>query len=262
MGSDVVEEGDDVLLYLDERRQFLVKVVKGKELHTHKGYVKADDIIGKRYGGVVTSHMGAKFYILRPTLKDYVRKFARRTQIIYPKDMGIIVSFSNIGPGSIVVEAGTGSGALTCFLAYHVRPSGKVYSYEIRQEFLERARENIKRAGLEKYVELKLKDIAEGIDERDVDAVVLDMPTPWLVVPQAYAALKGCGFFVSFSPTINQVERTVVELRRNGFVDVRAVEVIVRSWQAEEGRMRPRTLDISHTGYLVFARKALLEEER
>ncbi|MEM2280767.1 MAG: tRNA (adenine-N1)-methyltransferase [Candidatus Bathyarchaeia archaeon] len=257
MQSQKIVEGEYVLLYLDQRRTYLVKVEAGKAFHTHKGYIKLDDLIGKEYGSTVVSSFGVQFTVLRPLLRDYVMKSIRRTQIIYPKDIALVVVFSGIGPGSRVVEAGTGTGALTTALAHFVRPNGRVYSYEIRADFLETAEKNIKRAGLFDLVELKNKDITGGIDETDVDAVILDMAAPWLVVPHAYKALKPCGTLVSFSPTIDQTVKTVEALKENGFIDIGTVECLVRGMQVERGRTRPQTLMTAHTGYITFARKAL-----
>jgi len=258
----VIREGDDVLLYLDRKRTYLVRVERRKVLHTHKGFIRLDEVVGREYGVQVLSSIGVPFTALRPTLRDYIFKMQRKTQISYPKDIALIILFSGVGPGSRVVEAGTGAGALTSALAYYVRPTGRVYSYEIRSEFLEVAAKNLRRAGLIDYVELKNQDITRGIDERDVDAVVLDMATPWLVVPHAYNALKGGGCFVSFSPTIDQVVRTVEALRDQGFVAVETVECLVRGMQVERGRTRPQTLMTAHTGYITFARKALKEHPK
>ncbi|MBS7646534.1 MAG: tRNA (adenine-N1)-methyltransferase [Candidatus Bathyarchaeia archaeon] len=250
-------EGEYVLLYLDQRRTYLVKVEAGKTFHTHKGFIKLDDLIGREYGSTVSSSLGVPFTVLKPLLRDYIMKSVRRTQIMYPKDIALIIVFSGIGPGSRVVEAGTGTGALTTALAHFVRPDGRVHSYEVRSEFLETAKKNIKRAGLADLVELKNKDITAGIDEEDVDSVILDMATPWLVVSHAYQALKPCGTIVSFSPTIDQVVKTVEALRENGFIDIETIECLMRGMQTERGKTRPQTLMTAHTGYITFARKAL-----
>ena len=254
---DVVREGDDVLLYLDLKRSWLVRARPDRELHTHKGVIKLADIIGLPYGSRVLSSTGQEFVVLRPSIRDYIMKMRRATQIIYPKDMGLILSFTGIGPGWRVVEGGTGTGALTAFLAYHVRPDGRVYSYEVRPEFLEVARSNLRRAGLLDYVELKLADITKGIEERDVDAVVLDIASPWEAVPHAWEALRPSGSFASFSPTIDQVVRTVEALRAAGFTAIEVVECLLRHIRAEPGKTRPEWLMRAHTGYMVFARKAL-----
>ena len=254
--EEAVHEGSDIILYLDEKRKYLTKAERGRKLHTHKGYVDMDFLIGLEYGSKVKSNIGVDFIVLQPTLWDFVLKIARRTQVIYPKDMAIIVFKLGLRPGMRVVEAGTGSGALTCALAFFVKP-GRVYSYEINPKFQEVARKNLERAGLLEYVDLKLKDITQGIDEENVDAVVLDLATPWLVVPHAYKALKGGGHFASFSPTINQVEKTVLELRRHGFVDIKVYELLLREIKVEEGAVRPEMFMVGHTGYITFARKSI-----
>jgi tRNA (adenine57-N1/adenine58-N1)-methyltransferase len=250
-------EGEYILLYLDQRRTYLVKVEPGKTFHTHKGFIKLDDVIGKEYGSTVASSLGVQFTVLKPLLRDYIMKSVRRTQIMYPKDIALIIMFSGIGPGSRVVEAGTGTGALTTALAHFVRPNGRVYSYEVRSEFLETAEKNLKRAGLMDYVELKNKDVTAGIDEADLDAVILDMAMPWLVIPHAHKALKPCGTLVSFSPTIDQVIKTVEALKENSFIDMETVECLIRGMQTERGKTRPQTLMTAHTGYITYARKTL-----
>ena len=236
----------------------MVRVEKGKSFHTHKGYVQLDDLAGKEYGTRITSSMGVEFVALKPTLRDYIFKVKRKTQISYPKDISLILMFSGVGSGDRVVEAGTGTGALTSALAFYIKPTGRVYSYEIRGEFIETALKNLERVGLLEYVELKNKNVTEGIDEEEVDAVILDMATPWLVVPHAYSALKGSGILVSFSPTIDQVVKTVEALKENGFVAIETVESLMRRMQIERGKTRPQTLMTGHTGYITFARKALM----
>lgn len=257
MTQPTINEGDHILLYLNKKRTYLVKIEKGKSFHTHKGFIQLDTLIGREYGTRIISNMSTEFIALRPQLRDYIFKSQRKTQITYPKDAALIIMFSGIGPSSRVVEAGTGTGALTSALAHYVKPNGHVYSYEIRPEFIETAQKNLQRANLLNCVELKNKDITMGIDETDIDAVILDMATPWLVVPHACTALKGSGAIVSFSPTIDQVVKTVEALEENGFVDIETIECIMRRMQAERGKTRPETLMTGHTGYITFARKAL-----
>jgi len=253
-----INEGDHILLYLNRKKTYLVKVEKGKSFHTHKGFIQLDNLIAKQHGTRIKSNTGTEFIALKPLLPDYIFKSQRKTQITYPKDIALIVMFSGIGPGSRVVEAGTGTGALTSALAYYVKPNGHVYSYEIRPEFIETAQKNLQRANLLEYVELKNEDITIGIEETDTDAVILDMATPWLVIPHAYKALKGSGKLVSFSPTIDQVIKTVEALEENGFVDIETIECIMRRMQVERGKTRPETLMTGHTGYVTFARKSNL----
>ncbi len=257
--TQTIKEGDDVLLCLSRKRTYLVKVERGKSFHTHKGYVQLENLIGKEYGTRLKSSMGIEFVTLKPTIRDHIFKMLRKTQITYPKDIALIVMFSGVGTGSRVVEAGTGTGALTSALAFYVKPTGRVYSYEVRSEFIETALKNLKRAGLAEYVEIKNKDITQGMDEEEVDAVILDMATPWLVVSHAYSALKGSGSLVSFSPTIDQVVKTVEALQENGFVDIETIECLIRRMQVVRGKTRPETLMTAHTGYITFARKAIVE---
>jgi tRNA (adenine57-N1/adenine58-N1)-methyltransferase len=252
-----IAEGDNVLLYLNPRRTYLIRIEKDKSLHTHRGYVQYDALIGKGYGTRITSNLGVEFIALRPALRDYIFKSQRKTQIMYPKDIALIVMFSGIGPGRKVVEAGTGAGAMTTALAYYVKPTGKIFSYEIRPEFIQSAVKNLAKAGLAKFVEIRNKDVTQGIDESNVDAVILDLATPWLVIPHAYSALKGSGAIVSFSPTIDQVVKTVEALGENSFIDIQTIECIMRGMQVERGRTRPETLMTAHTGYITSARKSI-----
>ena len=255
--TELIGEGDDVFLYLDKKRTYLVRVEAEKSFHTHKGYIQLGDLIGKEYGTRIVSSMDTEFVALKPTLRDYIFKTKRRTQISYPKDISLIIMFSGIGPGSRVVEAGTGTGALTSAIAHYVKPTGRVYTYEVRQEFAKNAKKNLERAGLLEYVELKEGDVTEGIEEKDLDAVILDMATPWLVVPHAYTALKGSGVLVSFSPTIDQVMKAVKALTEHKFVGVETVKTLIRFIQVKRRKTHPQTMMTKHTGYLTFARKAL-----
>ena len=261
MMTELIGEGSDVFLYLDRKRTYLVKVEAEKSFHTHKGYIQLGELIGKEYGTRIASSMGIEFVALKPTLRDHIFKTSRRTQISYPKDISLIIMYSGIGPGSRVVEAGTGTGALTSAIAHYIKPSGRVYSYEVRQEFQKNAKKNLERAGLLDYVELKEGDVTEGIEEKDVDAVILDLATPWLVVPHAYNALKGGGVLVSFSPTIDQVVKVVEALTEHGFVGDETVESLVRFMQVARGKTRPQTVMTGHTGYITFARKAIKVEQ-
>ncbi len=251
----MVREGSRVLLYLNERRQYLVRVAAGKDLHTHRGYIKHSDLIGKEFGGSVKSSMNTDFVLLPPLLNDYVARFSRRTQVLYEKDIGLILAYAGVRAGSRVIEAGTGSGALTCVLASIVGASGRVYSYEVNEDSVRIARENLKGVGLDGVVELRLKDAVEGFEEREVDAVILDLGSPWLIVPRAREALKRGGILLSFSPTIDQIQKTLALMRSGGFVWIEVLESILRKWQTGEGKLRPETLMVGHTGFFCVARR-------
>ncbi|MGQ9759993.1 MAG: tRNA (adenine-N1)-methyltransferase [Candidatus Methanomethylicaceae archaeon] len=250
-----VLEGSDLLLYLSDRKKWILKVEKGKKFHTHKGIVELDTLIGKPYGSEIRTSLGAALKVLPADYLDHLERIVRKTQIIYPKDMAYISLIANVRSGSRVVECGTGSGALTSYLASLVRPDGIVFTYEMREDFQENAKRNIERLGLDRFVEFKLKDITKGIDEKDVDAVVLDMATPWLVVDEARKALKIGGRLVSFSPTINQVEKTVDAMQKAEFINIKAVELIMRGYKVKVNETRPDTVMIGHTGYIVSGRR-------
>ncbi len=258
MANEIIQDGDYVLIYLDARRTYMIKMQAGQTFHTHKGYLKLDELIGKPFGEPIKSSMGIYFTTLKPILTDYIMKSSRNTQIIYPKDAALIVMFSGIGPGSRVVESGTGTGSLTTALAQYVGDTGKVYTYELRSEFQKNAKKNLERSKLINRVEMKSGDVTvTGYEERDVDAAILDLAVPWLVVPHAYAALKPSGVLISFSPTIDQVVRTTEALRENGFVFIETIECLMRTMQVERGKTRPNTMMTGHTGYITHARKIL-----
>ncbi|HYM40504.1 MAG TPA: tRNA (adenine-N1)-methyltransferase [Thermoplasmata archaeon] len=200
---------------------------------------------------------GRTVIVLEPSLRDLRETLARGAQSLTPKDIASIRFELDLSAGSRVVEAGTGSGALTMALARAVRPSGKVYSYDLREDQQEIARENVHRAGLGAWVDFKVGDVRAPIDETEVDALVLDIPDPWSAIPGAWATLRACGHLASFSPNMEQVKETVAELRRHAFLDVRTVELIEREMEVRDVGVRPSFAALGHTGYLTFARKVL-----
>jgi tRNA (adenine57-N1/adenine58-N1)-methyltransferase len=251
----LIESGEEVLLYMNERKSWIVKVEPEKKFHSHKGIVDLGELIGKPFGYEVKTTLGATLKVMPADYLDHLERIARRTQVIYPKDMAYIALMGNVRSGSIVLECGTGSGALTSYLAGLVRPNGKVITYEIREEFQANAKKNLERLGLMDSIEMKLKDITGGIDEKSLDAVVLDMATPWLVIGTVYDALRTGGRVVSFSPTINQIEKTVDEMQKTGFVSIKTVELIMRTYKVKVNETRPDMIMVGHTGYIVSARK-------
>ncbi|MEM4705773.1 MAG: methyltransferase domain-containing protein, partial [Candidatus Nitrosocaldus sp.] len=180
--DDVVREGSYLLLF-HAKRSWLIKVERGKKMHTHLGIIDIDEAIGKEYGSYIESSLGKRIYLLKPTTYDVVMKGERRTQIVYPKDMGYIASRLGIRSGMNLLEVGMGSGALTTFLASIVKPEGHVYSYEVREEFIPIARKNLSRLGLEPFVTIINKDAgAERLEVSNVDAAVIDVGDPWKVL--------------------------------------------------------------------------------
>ena len=248
------------MLIGSDRHWLLVKLLPGQTVQTHRGVIPHDDLIGLPWGSRVTSHMGHAFFLLTPSLHDLVLKLRRTTQIIYPKEAGYALLKMNIGPGSRVIEAGGGSGGLTMVLAHAVRPAGRVYSYEMRSDIQRLAIKNLERVGLADVVEFKLRDVAEGFDERNVDALFLDLPAPWDYLPQAHEALGGGGFFGAILPTVNQVSRLLAALTENGFVLPEVEEILLRPYKAVPARLRPMDRMVAHTGFLVFARSLLPRE--
>ncbi len=260
MVSDLIKENDLIFLVFDDRRRWLVQIKPGKEFHTHKGIIKFDDIIGKPFGSCVFSRphesQGFKFLVFEPLPSDYILHMSRKTQIIYPEDAGLILIYSGIGPGSTVIEAGSGSGALTCILGHFVKPTGRIYSYDIREKSLKIARENITRANLNDVVSIEHGDILnDELQHKNVDAVVLDMPSPWEAVEKVKFYLKLSGILVSFSPTIEQVKKTTFSMRNNNFFDINTYELLKRRIQVKQNATRPEVRMVGHSGYITFGRK-------
>lgn len=255
------QPGDLALVVSRDRKSFIVRLSTGARLSTHRGVLLHDDLIGVPWGARVSSHLGHPFLLLRPSTDDLMRHLERTTQIVYPKDAGYIMLKMCIVPGSRVVEAGTGSGSLALLFAQAVSPTGRVYSYEIRPDVQQLARKNLERLGLSAFVELKLRDIAEGFDEWDVDALFLDLPNPWDYLAQARTALIGGGFFGSILPTTNQVSHLVDALERAGFGLIEVEEILLRQYKAVAERLRPMDRMVAHTGYLIFARALVSSED-
>jgi tRNA (adenine57-N1/adenine58-N1)-methyltransferase len=218
-------------------------------------------LIGSAWGTQAKTHLGHPLILLRPSTDDLVRNLGRSTQIVYPKDAGYILMKLNVTPGSHVVEAGTGSGGLTSIFAQAVQPSGRVISYESRLEAQQLAQENLEQLGLADYVVFKHKDIGQGFEEREADAVFLDLANPWDYLRQAHAALSGGGFFGSIVPTANQVIGLINGLEGADFGLIEVEELLLRPYKTISARLRPKDRLTPHTGYLVFARKLIASEE-
>lgn len=262
MTSEYIKENDLIYLVYDHRRKWLISVSKGEKFHTNRGYIKLDDLIDKPYGSVVFSRpfdtQGYKFYVLKPLPSDYILHMTRKTQIIYPEDAGLILLYGGITPGSKVLEAGCGSGALTCILGTYIQPYGHVYSFDNRDSSIKRATKNVKKAGLEKYITIQKADILnEDLQIPEVESIVLDIAQPWKAIAKIQQYLKFSGIFVSFSPTIEQVKKTTFELQNNGFYEINTYELIKRMMQVRENATRPQVQMIGHTGYITFGRKIL-----
>lgn len=250
----IAQAGDLAGLVGLNHKHFIIKLVPGAEFQTHRGVIKHDQIIGLPWGSKILSHNNSPFIVLQPSLADVIRQIKRNTQILYPKDIGYILLRLGIGPGMRVLEAGTGSGALTTALAFAVGNEGRVFTYEAREEMSSLARKNLEKLGLQDRVEFNLRDIKEGFNETGVDAAFLDVQNPYDYMPQIRAALKPGGFFGTLVPTANQVVRLLEALRLQQFAFVDICELIMRFYKADADHFRPTDRMVAHTGYLIFAR--------
>jgi len=245
----------DLIQLIDAKgKDFIFRLTPGGQLHTHRGVIRHDDLLGQPLGSQVYTHMGHPFLMVEPSLNDLLLKTRRNTTIMYPKDIGFILVNLNIAPGKHVLEAGTGSGALTTALAWAVGPQGRITTYEARPPMQNLARKNLERVGLADRVTFKLGDIAAGFEERNVDALFLDVRTPEAYIPQARQALKPGGFFGSLIPTANQVSALLRALHACDFDFITVCEVLLRYYKPVPDRLRPQDRMVAHTGYLVFAR--------
>ncbi len=200
--------------------------------------------------------MGHRYRLVRPSLADLLAGLERGPQIVTAKDAFHLAYLAGVAPGGSVVEAGAGSGALTIVLATLVGAAGRVTSYDRRGEFLDAARRNVERAGLAGRVEFRRRDVAqEGIDVANVASVILDLPEPWAVVASAREALVSGGYLATYTPTYNQLERTVRTFRSLGFDEVRASELLERSLHVGDGGTRPEFEMLGHTGFLASGRR-------
>lgn len=257
------EPEERVLLVDDRGRRYLIALSPGSTFHFHRGSVTHDAIIGEEEGTVLQSSDGHPLLALRPTLSDFILKMTRGAQVIYPKDIGTILVAADISPGATVVEAGIGSGALTIALLRAVGPQGRVISYEIREDFAATAKANIEAfLGKADTHQVRIASIYDGIPERGVDRVVLDLPEPWRAVGPAAESLRGGGILASYLPTVPQVQRLTEELRsgsppgpRGAWRLIQTSETLLRPWHVEGQSVRPEHRMVAHTGFLTIARR-------
>ena len=256
-------EGEVILLVDKVGRRHRVRLRAGERHSIHSGLVHHDDLIGRPEGVVISTQMGARLLAVRPTFAEQVTGRRRQAQPIYPKDLGAILVTADVHPGAQVLEAGTGTGALTLAALRAVGPQGAVVSYESREEFLEAARRGIVESlgALPANLTLKLGDVYEGVDERDMDRVLLDLPEPWQAAPAAKSALRPGGIVFAHCPNVSQVQRFFDCLRElRGFGMLEAFELLQRGWTVRGRSMRPSHRMVAHTGFLCFARR-LAEDE-
>jgi tRNA (adenine57-N1/adenine58-N1)-methyltransferase catalytic subunit len=251
-------EGERVMLIDAKDRHYLITLKAEAAFHTHAGIVQHDDVIGQVEGSLVTSTTERKFLVLRPTLSDVVLKMPRGAQVIYPKDLGAILLQADIGPGMRVLESGVGSGALSMTL---LRAGVSLVAYEIREDFAAHAIKNVHDfLGPDVDYDVQIRDVTAGIDEGDLDRVILDMPEPWDVVKHAEGALRPGGLLLSYLPTINQTQLLREALQRHSFGLEETVEILRRTWHVDGRSVRPDHRMVAHTGFLTSARRLVGRE--
>ncbi|CAB4530431.1 unannotated protein [freshwater metagenome] len=252
--SGPLAEGDLVQFLDNKGRRYQAVLTLGKEFHSHSGYIAHDEIIGRAEGSTFNTTRGQVLTVLRPTLSDFILKMPRGAQVIYPKDIGPILMLADIGPGVRVLESGVGSGALSMGM---LRAGADIVGYELREDFASRAQKNVEQFlgadVLDRY-RVELRDCYEGIDEKELDRVVLDLPEPWQVVPHAATSLRTGGIFLAYTPSVTQVAQLREALAAASFFACETLEVLQRGWYVEGQAVRPDHRMVAHTGFLTHAR--------
>ena len=260
--SEIFSAGDRVQLTGPKGRINTIVLVKGGRHGTHRGEIRHDDIIGKPSGSVIENHNGEKFLALKPLLSDYVLSMPRGAQIIYPKDAGQIIVEGDIFPGALVIEAGVGSGALSSYLLRAIGDKGKLFSFELREEFAQIAKANVENflgitpKNWKITIGLLQENLSKIVKKSSADRAVLDMLAPWECIAEVEKALKPGGLVICYVATATQLSRVAEEIKSTGrFTSVVAFETLVRPWHLEGLAVRPEHRMISHTGFLLTARK-------
>jgi tRNA (adenine57-N1/adenine58-N1)-methyltransferase len=250
------EPGERALLVDRRGRRYLITLRGGERFHFHQGFVDHDAIIGSAEGIRLTASSGAPLIAFRPSLADFILKMPRGAQVIYPKDLGLILVEADVYPGAAVLEAGTGSGALTLALVRAVGERGRVVSYELREDFHARARSNVESflGKIPDALELRLGDVTGVGAGESYDRVVLDLPEPWRVLPRLVELMRPGAIFCSYVPSTTQVAQTTEALRAAGMGEIATREVLVRGWHVEGQSVRPEHRMVGHTGFVTVGR--------
>jgi tRNA (adenine57-N1/adenine58-N1)-methyltransferase len=258
------KEGEPALLIDSKGRHFLLKLESGRTFQYHKGAVSHDELIGAEDGTWVEASTGSLLLLLRPRLADYILKMKRRAQVVYPKDLGPILVYADIAPGMTVLEAGTGSGALTLGLARAVGRTGRVVSVELREDHGKHARKTIKRwfGDVPDNVELLVGDVVSQVEVVKPERIVLDVPEPWHTIEVAAKHQPTGGVLCAYLPTVPQVQTTVDAARQVGaFAEIEVMEFLFREWNVAGRSVRPEHTMVGHTGFLVFMRRIETQPE-
>lgn len=251
------QEGEHALIIDRRGRRYLALLRSGAKFESHLGAFEHDALIGADAGSWMTTNRGHVLLAVKPTMADFALEMPRIATVGYPKDLGAILVYGDIFPGARVLEAGCGSGAVTMALLRAIGEHGSLISYDVRQDMIDRTRENVSAMLADtSNLTLKLGDVYEGFEERELDRVVLDLPEPWLVVPHASESLLPGGIFVSFSPTVLQVHELVRTLRAmHTFEMMETMEVLQRPWNVSARSVRPEHRMVAHTGFITVARR-------
>lgn len=252
--------GELIILVTPKGKRSLRRLTENQDVHGEGGVITAAQLAAAEFGDEVLTHQGAPCRLKKPTLYDLVRGLKRNTQIIYPKDIGYICMRLGVGNGTRVIEAGSGSGSLTVALSWFSGERGHVYTYEARPEFYELAGKNLAWAGVGQNVTRYNRDIADGFDQTDADALFLDVRTPWEYLDQVVAAVRPGASLAFLLPTVDQVSRLLHGLERGPFDDIEVEEILIRRWKPVPDRLRPDDRMIAHTGFLIFARQQTRSE--
>ncbi|MDE0028283.1 MAG: tRNA (adenine-N1)-methyltransferase [Deltaproteobacteria bacterium] len=260
--GEPLRDGDSVVFFDRKDREYLKTLRAGETISIRGGTIAVDDLLGRPDGFSVRSSLRERFVVLRPTLERLIPNLPRKAQVIYPKDLALILMWGDVYPGATVVEAGVGPGALTLALLRAVGPEGRVISFETREEHARAAERNVARYyGAAPQWTLEVADVADGLRELTVDRVFLDLPEPWRHTDLAWRALRPGGVFLGYVPTVLQVKGFVDSLKdHGGFACIDTMETLVRYWHVKEMSVRPQHRMVAHTGFVTTARRVEMME--